>query len=82
MRRVLNAQGVTSTPSIPSNMMVSLQTKFGGPKCKGMKTRAKSSKKLMRRVLNAQGTKFESPNQKGMETRSKRTKIVNAQGTI
>ena len=49
MRRVLNAQGASSNPPI--------HIKFGGPKCKGMKTRAKSSKKLICRVLNAQGTK-------------------------
>ena len=63
MHRVLYAQGATSTPSIPRNTMDSLHTKLGGPKCKGMETRAKSTKKSMRRVLNAQGTDFESPNQ-------------------
>ena len=47
MCRVLNAQGVSSNPPpthTPRNTMVSLHTKFGGPKCKGKETRAKSSK--------------------------------------
>ena len=67
-------QGASSTPPLPRNTKVIIITKFGGPKCKEMKTRAKSTKKV-----NAQGTKFESPNLKGMETRAKSTKIVNAQ---
>ena len=82
--KVPNVQGTKCAGCVkyllPRNTMVSLHTKFGVPMCKGIKTRAKSTKELMRRVLNVQGTKFESPNPKGMETRSKSTKIVNVQG--